>query len=73
MGPRGLITTLNKQQSALYGVETWTLRKVYQKYLENFERWCWRRIEKISWIDGVRNEVSYRGKEETNILYKITR
>jgi len=33
---------------ALYGAETWTLRAVDQKYLENFEMWCWRRMEKIS-------------------------
>jgi len=25
------------------------LRKVYQKYLESCEMWCWRRMEKISW------------------------
>jgi len=25
---------------ALYGVETWTPRKVDQKYLECFEVWC---------------------------------
>jgi hypothetical protein len=28
---------------ALYGAETWTLRKLDQKYLESFEMWCWRR------------------------------
>jgi hypothetical protein len=33
---------------ALYGAETWTHRKVYQKYLESSEMWCWRRMEKIS-------------------------
>jgi hypothetical protein len=38
---------------ALYGAETWTLRKVDQKYLESFEMWCWRRMEKISWTDRV--------------------
>ena len=26
---------------ALYGAETWSLRKVDQKYLESFEIWCW--------------------------------
>jgi hypothetical protein len=31
---------------ALYGAETWTLRKLDQKYLESFEMWCWRRMEK---------------------------
>jgi hypothetical protein len=33
---------------ALYGAETWTVRKMDQKYLESFEMWCWRRMEKIS-------------------------
>ena len=32
---------------ALYGSETWTLRKLEQKYLESFEICCWRRKEKI--------------------------
>jgi len=41
---------------ALYGAETWTLRAVDQKNLESFEMWCWRRMEKISWTDYVRNE-----------------
>jgi hypothetical protein len=31
------------------------LRKIDQKYLESFEMWCWRRMEKISWTDRVRN------------------
>ena len=41
---------------ALYGAETWTLRVTDQKRLESFEMWCWRRMEKISWTDHVRNE-----------------
>ena len=41
---------------ALYGAETWALRAVDQKHLESFEMWCWRRMEKISWTDHVRNE-----------------
>jgi hypothetical protein len=40
----------------LYGGETWTLRAVDQKHLESFEMWCWRRMEKIIWIDYVINE-----------------
>jgi hypothetical protein len=32
---------------------------------------CWRRLEKISWTDRVRNEeVLHRVKEERNILHK---
>jgi hypothetical protein len=58
----------------LYGAETWTLRKVDQKYLESFEMWCWRRAEKISCTDRVRNEdVLHSVKEERNILLTIQR
>ena len=57
---------------ALYGVETWTLRAADQKYLESFEMWCWRRMEKISWIDYVRKgEVLLRVNEQRNILREI--
>jgi hypothetical protein len=41
---------------ASYGTETWKLRKVDHKYLDSFEVLCWRKMEKISWIDHVRNE-----------------
>ena len=41
---------------ALYGTETWTLRAVDQKNLESSEMWYWRRMEKISWTNHVRNE-----------------
>jgi hypothetical protein len=59
---------------ALYGAETWTLRKIDQKYLENFEMWCCRRMEKIRETDHVRNEeVLHRVKEERNILHTIKR
>jgi hypothetical protein len=36
---------------AFYDAETWTFWKADQKYLESFEMWCWRRMEKISWTD----------------------
>jgi hypothetical protein len=58
---------------SLCGAETWTLVKVDQKYLESFEMWCWRRMEKISWTDRVRNEVLHRVKVERNIVHTIKR
>jgi hypothetical protein len=59
---------------ALYGAETGTLRAVYQKYLDSFEMWCWRRMEKISWTDHVRNEeILLRVKEQRNILHEISK
>jgi hypothetical protein len=42
---------------ALYGAETWTLWKVDQKYLESCEMCFYRRMERISWIDRVKNEL----------------
>jgi hypothetical protein len=55
---RGLFSAANCYiwRIALCGAGTWTLRRVDQKYLESFEGWCWRRIEKISWNDRVRKE-----------------
>jgi hypothetical protein len=56
---------------ALYGAETWKLRKIDQKYLESFEMWYWRRME-ISWTVLVRNEkVLHRVKEERNIIHTL--
>ena len=57
---------------ALYGAETWTLRATYQKRLESFETLCWRRMEKISWTDHVRNEeVLLRVNDHRNVLHEI--
>jgi hypothetical protein len=59
---------------ALYSDEMWTLQKVNKKYLEIFEIWCLRRVEKVTRTDNVRNEeVSHRVKEETSILHTIKR
>jgi hypothetical protein len=59
---------------ALYGAETGTLRAVDQKQLGSFEMWCWRRMEKISWTDRVRNEeVLLKVKKQRNILHEISK
>jgi hypothetical protein len=47
---------------------------VDQKHLECLEVCCWRRIEKISWTDHVRNEeVLLRVKEQKNIPHEISK
>ena len=54
---------------SLYGAETWTFRKVDHIYREGFAMRCWRRMDKTSWTDRVRNEmVLHRAREERNIL-----
>ena len=52
---------------ALYDSETWTLRKLEWKYLESFEMWCWRRMEKITWART--RSWTYRREEETSKSY----
>jgi hypothetical protein len=48
--------------------------KVDQKHLGRFEMWSWRRKEKTSWTDRVRNvEVLHRDKEERNIIHTVKR
>jgi len=43
-------------------------------HLAGFEMWCWRRMEKISWTDHVRNEeVLLRVKEKRNVLHEISK
>jgi hypothetical protein len=45
---------------------------VDQNYLETSEIWSWRRKEKISWTDRVRNEeVLQRVKGERNIIHRV--
>jgi hypothetical protein len=49
-----------------------TFRAADHKYVESFEIWFWRRMEKISWTDHVRNEeVLLRVKEQGNSLHEI--
>jgi hypothetical protein len=59
---------------ALYGAEIGTVWGVDQKQLESFEMLCWRKMEKISWTDRVRNEeVLLRVKEQRNIRHEISK
>ena len=45
-----------------------TLRKLERKYLESFDMWCWRRMEKIKWLEKVSNEVLKRMGEKMTLL-----
>ena len=59
---------------ALYGAETWTLRKEDERRLEAFEMWVWRRMEKVKWTERRRNdEVLDMVGEERQLLDEIRR
>ena len=36
---------------ALYGCESWTLRKEEERRIAEFEMWVWRRMLRVSWTD----------------------
>jgi len=55
---------------ALYGSETWTIRKAEEKNILAFEVWCYRRILKISWIDRISNEEVFRRVGEERSFLK---
>ena len=35
---------------AMYGCESWTIKKAEHRRTDNFEQWCWRRLLRIPWI-----------------------
>jgi hypothetical protein len=41
-------------------LETWTLKRLEQKY---FEMWCWRRMEMIKWSEKVINKKVLQNKK----------
>ena len=40
---------------ALYGAETWTLRRNEQKRLKACEMLIWRIMERVNWTDKIKN------------------
>ena len=34
---------------AMYGCESWTIKKAEHRRTDNFEQWCWRRLLRVPW------------------------
>ena len=34
---------------AMYGCESWTIKKVEHQRIDAFELWCWRRLLRVPW------------------------
>lgn len=59
---------------ALYGCETWTLRKAEIDKLKAFEMWIWRRMERVSWQDKKSNEqVLHDVGEERSMVQTVVK
>ena len=40
----------------MYGCESWTVKKAEHWRIDAFDRWCWRRFLRVSWIAGRSNQ-----------------
>jgi hypothetical protein len=50
------ITKCHIRGIAFYGAKIWTHCNVDEKYMQSFKMWYWRKMERISWTECVRNE-----------------
>ncbi|KAJ4444950.1 hypothetical protein ANN_06749 [Periplaneta americana] len=58
---------------ALYGAETWTLRRSEEKRIEAFELWIWRRMERVKWTHRIKNEAVLERVVEERMMLKLIR
>ena len=52
---------------ALYGAETWTLRKHERRKIDAFELWCWRRVLRVSWMEIKTNIIMDNREHQTGM------
>ena len=41
---------------AMYGCESWTIKKSEHRRIDTFELWCWRRLLRVPWIANRSNQ-----------------
>ena len=41
---------------AMYGCESWTIKKAERQRIDAFELWCWRRLSRVSWFSRRLNQ-----------------
>jgi len=55
---------------ALYGLETWTLRKSEERFVNAVETRCWRRMLKVTWTGRIMNDEVFSKDERRKITFK---
>ena len=41
---------------AMYGCESWTMKKAEHERIPAFELWCWRRLLRVPWTERISNQ-----------------
>ena len=55
---------------AMYGCESWTVKKAESRRIDVFELWCWRRLLRVPWTARRSNQSILK---ETNPEYSLER
>ena len=55
---------------AMYGCESWTVKKAERWRIDTFELWCWRRLLRVPWTAGRSNQSILK---EINPEYSLER
>ena len=45
---------------AMYGCESWTIKKTEHRRIDGFEVWCWRRLLRVPWTARRSNQSSLK-------------
>ena len=58
---------------AMYGCESWTIKKAERRRIDAFELWCWRRLLRVPWTErrsnqSILKEISHRCSLEELML-----
>ena len=53
---------------AMYGCESWTMKKVEHQRIDAFELWCWRRLLRVPWTARRSNQSTLK---EINPEYSL--
>ena len=47
----------------MYGCESWTIKKVECRRVDDFELWCWRRLLRVPWTEKRSNQSIPKGNQ----------
>ena len=54
---------------AMFGFESWTIKKAECRDIDAFELWCWRRLLRVLWLQGDQTS-QWQSKSVLNIHWK---
>ncbi|KAF7254361.1 Dynein heavy chain 14, axonemal [Varanus komodoensis] len=55
---------------AMYGCESWTIRKAERQRIEAFELWCWRKLLRVPWTTRNKKK-KFSAVEEIFIMFSV--